>query len=170
MADVNKICDCYIGAVLKRSLDPFLAENGFARGLISFALPEFGILFKCCIEGEPVELEFAAFFSLLKFLTTTLSGEKIKSIRVFSSMPEFVFSFTGKGKYLSEDSLKYKMLKDYSSKLAISISFIEKKNNRSLISPADYPSLPEDQVIKLDYDFNKEKQIKIKPFQKGIII
>jgi hypothetical protein len=170
MADLNKTCDCYIGAVLKRSLDPFLEKNGFARGLISFAVPEFGILFKCCVEGEPVELEFAAFFSLLKFLTTTLAGEKIKSIRVFSSMPEFVFSFTGKGKYLAENSPKYKMLREYSSKMAIAISFIEKKNNRSLISPADYPSLPEGQAVKLDYDYYKKQKIKIKPLQKGIII
>ncbi|MBN1212449.1 MAG: hypothetical protein JXA92_07710 [candidate division Zixibacteria bacterium] len=170
MTTEDKNLDCYIGAVQNRSLDPYLEKNGFSRGLTTFAIPALGILFKCRVEGDPVELEFAAFFSLLKFISTSLAREKITALRVFSSLPEFVFSFTGKGKHLAQDSPKYKMLKQYSAKYTIAIRYIEKEKNRSLISPADYPSLPENQEVKLDFDLDEKKKINIKPFQKGIIL
>ena len=170
MANTDKILDCYIGAVQNRSLDPYLEKNGFTRGLTTFAIPALGILFKCRVEGDLVELEFAAFFSLLKFISTSLAKEKITSLRVSSSLPEFVFSFTGQGKHLAQDSPKYKMLKQYSANFTIAIKYIEKEKNRSLISPADYPSLPDNQEIKLDFDLSDQRKINIKPFQKGIIL
>ena len=170
MANTDKMLDCYIGAVQNRTLDPYLEKKGFTRGLTTFAIPALGILFKCRVEGDLVELEFAAFFSLLKFISTSLAKENISRLRVFSSLPEFVFSFTGKGKHLAEDSPKYKMLKQYSAKFTLAISYIEKEKNRSMISPADYPSLPDNQEVKLDFDLNDRKKIYIKPFQKGVIL
>ena len=170
MANKDKIVDCYIGTVWNRSLDPYLEKKGFTRGLTTFAIPALGILFKCRIEGDLIELEFAALFSLLKFISTSLAKENITSLRIFSSLPEFVFSFTGKGKHLSEGSPKYKILKQYSARYKIAISYIEKDKNRSLISPADYPSLPDNQEVKLDLNIDEKKKISIKPFQKGIIL
>ncbi|MDD3732039.1 MAG: hypothetical protein PHU88_06655 [candidate division Zixibacteria bacterium] len=166
----EKTYDCFIGAIHNHLIDPFLEENGFTRGLVVFAIPELGVLFKCRVEGELIELEFAAFFSLLKFLSSSLAREKINNIRIFSSNPEFVFSFTGKGKHLGPDSPKLKILKQYTSYMKIAVCFIQQIKHRALLSPADYPSLPENHEVKLDFDFDEKRKFNIKPFQKGVIL
>ena len=162
--------ECHIGVKQNSVIDPILEANGFSHGLISFAIPSLGILFKCRVDGNSLELEFAAFFSLLKFITNNLNDKnnKISSIKVFSSNPEFVFSFTGHSRQMLPGSAREKMLKEYSGKIKIAINYIEPHKNKTLVSPADYPSLPEGQEPILKQDPDDARKQEFRPFQRGI--
>ncbi len=149
-------------------LDPFLEKNEFCNGMILFSVPEFGILFRCRAEGELIDMEFAAFFALLKFITTDLKSEKIRDIIVCSSNPEFVFSFTGNSPNLKGNSSRMQLVKDYQKKMNIKIGYIESLKNKSLISAADYPSMPKEYNIILSKEKSRFNESSFKPFQKGI--
>jgi len=149
-------------------LDPFLEKNDFCDGMILFSVPEFGILFRCRAEGELIDMEFAAFFALLKFITTDLKKEKIREVIICSSNPEFVFSFAGNSPNLKADSSRMQLVKDYQKKMSIKIGYIKPLKNKSLISAADYPSMPKEYNVLLNKEKSGLNKPSFKPFQKGI--
>jgi hypothetical protein len=159
---------CYVAVLQNLHVDSYLEQNGFCRGLLAFAIPSHGILFRCRADGTAIDLEFAAFFSLLEFLSSDLRDEPAKNILVLSSTPEFVFSFSGASQHLQEGNERHRLLAEHSRRFRLSIQYIEPFNNKALFSPGDYPSLPAANLLKLktsDRNFGKQS---FKPFQKGI--
>ncbi len=159
---------CYIGSVVNTRIDPYLEENGFCHGLIIFAVPDLGLLFRCRAEGELIDLEFGAFFSALRFLKTYLLQDKFDRLHVLSSNPEFVFSFTKESKHLAKGSTRQKLLKEYSTHMKLEISYIDSRHNRCLWSPGEFPSLPEGTPSILKPSVKHDQKIECKPFQRGI--
>ena len=159
---------CYIAAFLNPRIDPFLDKNGFCRGLIVFAIPSHGILFRCRAAGGLLDLEFGAFFSLLEFITSSLAGERITAVHVVSSNPEFVFAFTGNSRHLPEGSERKKLLAEYGRRHRLSVGYVEPVNNRAFMTPSDYPSLPKDKAINLKLDDKNLDEQTFKPFQRGV--
>ncbi len=161
---------CYVAAFHHLEMDPFYEKNGFSRGMILFAVPAYGILFKCRADGNMIDLEFGAFFALLRFLQTQLRNEKIQSLLVLSSNPEFVFSFAGRGRHLKENSARDRLIREHSREFKIAVSYIEPRHNPCLISPADFPSVPRDCDPVLKPNLADQDKFEFKPIQKGIKI
>ncbi len=159
---------CFIAGFENRRIDFYLEAQGFTRGMISFAIPSYGILFKCRTGGNLVELEFAALFSLLEFIKTRLKDEKVNDIMVLSSNPELVFAFTGQSAYLKSGTGHRKLLDEYLAQIKMSVGYIQPVNNNALISPADYPSMPDHDKVALQPDAAEPGMPQFKPFQKGI--
>jgi hypothetical protein len=159
---------CYIGASKHPVSDPFLAGQGLTAGMIFFGIPAFGVQFKCRADGDLIALEFGAFFSLLKTITDSLKDQEIRAIRVFSSNPEFVFSFTGKGRHLAKGTEREKMLRGYAKSLQITISYIPPAKNRALLSPTAYPAVPRGREMYMKPNMTDMLRGTIKPFQRGI--
>ena len=90
MKDKKPPIRCYVAAFTNARIDSFLEDNGFSKGMICFAIPAYGIMFRCRTEGRLIDLEFSALFSLLEFVKSKLAEEKIRSLQVFSSNPEHV--------------------------------------------------------------------------------
>ncbi|MDH4156393.1 MAG: hypothetical protein OEW00_03845 [candidate division Zixibacteria bacterium] len=149
-------------------IDAFLDKNGFSRGLIVFAIPSHGILFRCRAAGELLDLEFGALFSLLEFITSSLADEKIAAVHVVSSNPEFVFAFTGSSRHLSEGSERRKLLTEYGRRHRLSVGYVEPINNKAFMPPSDYPSVPENRAVNLKLDDKNLDRQTFKPFQKGV--
>ncbi|RKX23594.1 MAG: hypothetical protein DRP45_10155, partial [Candidatus Zixiibacteriota bacterium] len=84
--------------------------GGFAQGMILFAIPEHGLLFKCCAEGDSLDLEFGAFFAALRFINESLAGEKIKQVRVHTSNPVFLSAVTNGSRQVTGNPKRKKML------------------------------------------------------------
>ena len=168
MVKKNRPVICYISSVINSNIDSALEQNGFSHGLIIFAIPDYGILFRCRAEGDRIALEFGAFFSLLRFLKTYLEKEKIGSVVIRSSYPEFVFSFAGHGRHLAKGSERELLLREYTKGMSVSVEYSVPFKNRCLLSPADYPSVPVAQRPVLKPDWNDRKKNSIKPFQRGI--
>jgi len=168
MSVSSKILDIHIGSAINLQIDPVLEASGFAHGMLSFSFPSLGISFKCRAQGTPLDLEFGAFFAAIKFVNTRLKDQKFKRARIYSSSPEFVFSFTPGSKNLTPDSSRFKMLREYAKSIAIEVSFIELHRNQSRLAPQDFPLLPQGQTPALKPDFNDLKKVACRPFQKGI--
>lgn len=133
-----------------------------------FAAPEIGLMFRCRAAGELIDLEFGAFFSLLKFLKTYLTKDAARGLYVCSSNPEFVTSFRPNSRHLANGTVRELLLRDYLKEYQIQVGFVEKQNNRCLVSPVDYPSLPEGANSVLKPNVKSDKRTEFKPFQRGI--
>ncbi|MCD6248863.1 MAG: hypothetical protein J7J98_00855 [candidate division Zixibacteria bacterium] len=124
--------DCYIGAFKAPLQEAYLENHGFSRGMILFAIPSYGVLFRCRADGDLMDLEFGAFFALLRFIKTSLAKEQIKNLRVFSSTPKFVFTMMNRGPELRNRPNREKMLKKYCDRYYIQPELIP--INRNLVS------------------------------------
>ena len=158
---------CYTAAFNNCLNDPYLADIGFAGGMISFAVPDYGVL-RCRAHGSVLDLEFGAFFALLRFLKTRLSDQKIKAVQVMSSNPEFVFSFSGKRQSLAMHKERVRLLRDYSRQFVLAVGYVKSVENRSLLSPTNYASLPTHTEISLKPDPSESHKSGFKPIRKGI--
>ena len=159
---------CFIGAEHLRPSDPWLRSQGLVEGMIIFGIPHYGVQFKCRVEGDLIDLEFAAFFALLRTITTRLKDEAIRSVEVFSSNPEFVFAFTGRSKHLEDGSERVKLIKEYSQKLNISVRLVDRRHNEALRSPAEYPALPTNRYVAMKPDPFEHRKVRIGPFLRGV--
>jgi hypothetical protein len=168
MATCGNATTAYIAAVERPIIDDYLGQQGFSRGVILFALPDYGIVFKCLAEGAPVDLEFGAFFALLKFVETSLSGEKIGHVHVLSSNAEFVFAFTGQSSHLVSGSSRDQLLKQHAKKLKFDVAYIEPWLNQTQVSPIDFPSVPQGRSVAVKSKLTSGRAVGFKPIQKGI--
>ncbi len=159
---------CYIAGFVNNSIDSELDHRGFCRGLVVFAIPAYGVLFRCRAEGDMIDLEFGAFFSLLKFLQTKLKDEKIKNVQIASSNPEFIFAFTGKSRHLKPKSERMRLVKEYNRSLQLSVAFVKPIENKAFLSPADYPCWPDSKPISFRPITAKPAETRFEPFQRGI--
>ncbi len=157
----------YIASYRIPSIDPYLEKLGFCKGMILFSIPELGILFRCRVDGKLIDLEFAAFFALLKFIQTKLAGQKIKALRVLSSNPEFLFAFTKSGSPAMMNPERKRLLAEYQKKLQIEIAYIKDRSNEALVSVANCPPLPASHQLKLPHNPDSDKP-QFKPFQTGL--
>ena len=168
MENNYKTLKCYISAYQIPRLDPFLEDHDFCKGMVLFAVPDFGILFRCRADGKTIDMEFAALFSLFRFITADLKDEKVRDIQVFSSNPEFVFAFTGNSQHLDMNSERGKMLTEYRKQLKITIGYLEPLHNKALAPAIDYPSIPKSSRVRVKSGEKDLRKPVFKPFQKGI--
>ena len=98
-----------------------------------FSIPELGILFRCRAAGPAIDLEFGALFALLRFIQSKLPDQKISKLHIFSSNPEFVFSFTGNSRHLKPETERMKLLTEYNRQFQMAVSFIDAVKNQALV-------------------------------------
>jgi hypothetical protein len=159
---------CYIATFRNGRIDPDLQKRGFSLGMIVFAIPELGILFRCRADGDLVDLEFGAFFALLKFIKSRLPDLKVPRVQVLSSNPEFVFAFTGNTRHLKKGTARYNLVAEYQKRHQIIISYCDPLKNKALVPASEYPALPEDRRIGLKPEPMERSRPELKPFQRGL--
>jgi len=164
----NVPVECHISSFVHPQMEAYLEANGFARGMILFSIPGYGVLFKCRAQGRPVDLEFGAFFALLRFIKKSLGKEKIKAVHVHSSNPEFVFALANSSSEVSQNPERKKMLTRNMKDFQITVSYTAPINNKTLVPPSEYPSTPEGQTPPLKPDAGRETKTEFRPIQKGI--
>ena len=168
MAENKKIIKCFIASYLHPDQDPVLKEHGISNGLISFAIPNFGVVFRCLGEGDILTMEFSLFFSLLEFIQTKLKDENIKSIQVLSSNPHFVFSFSKYSEALKDGTAYRQLLDKYMKKMSIQIAYVKPQRNQALSSIVDFPSMPTNKKVELAVNKDELSKVEFKPLQKGL--
>ena len=136
--------------------------------MVIFAIPEFGILFRCRAGGDPIDLEFGAFFALLKFVKDKLAKEQIAALQVMSSAPEFIFAFTGQSRHLESGSKRRRLLSEYTRGLQVAVGYVEPQHNAALWPVSQYASLPRGRLLSFGSDSEQQSRPAFKPFQKGI--
>jgi hypothetical protein len=139
-----------------------------ASAIMMFSIPQLGILFRCQAAGRPVDLEFGALFGLLRFIQSKLPDQEIKKLHIFSSNPEFVFSFTGNSRHLKPETERMKLLTEFNRHFKMAVSFIDAIKNQALVSAVDYPSLPPSRKVTLVAEDADRSKPRFQPVQKGI--
>jgi hypothetical protein len=61
------------------------------RGIISFAIPDYGVMFRAQYEGNRYECEYAAAIALIRFLQLNEEPFKGKSIKLHTDSPIVVY-------------------------------------------------------------------------------
>ena len=164
----NDVLKCYISSFIKPKIDADLERYGIAKGMLAFAIPNFGVLFKCRTEGKLLEMEFAAFFALLEFLTTKLNEEKITKVHVLSSLPHFIFSVSGSSNFMKANSSYRQILERYTRKLIISVGYIKPQQNEALKPASLFPILPLEKKININMSKSEFFKTDFKSIQRGI--
>lgn len=162
--------ECFIGSFCRPLKEAYLTAHGFSRGMILFAIPSYGVLFKCRADGDLLDLEFGAFFALLRFIKTSLAGEKIRSVRVCSSNPEFVFSMMNGGRQVPPRPERFRMLDQYRDLFNIQVSLVPALKNKTRVPPGEFPSTPKDQTPPFKPELGDRSRIRFKPIQKGVTL
>jgi hypothetical protein len=136
---------CFISAKTKEG-DKQKRQNG----LVSFAIPDLGVLFKSKCSGSFFELEYISLLSLLRFIEMNYKAFENQKISILCSSPILVYQ-------LSENTLCQEEIRQhrnlafaYKKKFDFSISWVPESENRAQNGMMDLPPL------KNSFEFNFE--------------
>lgn len=158
---------CYIAAFENGQIDSALAERGFSKGMLAFAIPSVGVAFRCRAEGDLLNLEFGALISLLEFLRLRVKTGRYRSLRVFSSNPRFVFAFSDEGRSEAGSPDLRKRLTKLAVGFTLLISYVDPVRNKALVPAADIPSVPLG-VKGVIEPGQEDRRFGFRPFQNGL--
>lgn len=168
MKSVNDRLDCYIAGLDRPVADLELRSRGMASGMVSFAIPAYGVLFKCRARGTRRDLEIGALLALLRFVERSLKSENITKIRVIASNPEVVFKLAQGRDRLTPKISRQKKLENYFRRIDVVGAYVPLHGNRACCSPADLPALPEGQVSPIPMSGQKLPHSAFGTVRKGI--
>lgn len=173
----------YIAAELVKSVagDPQIARDAKGKrvaGLISFAIPDYSIIFRCRIICPEKALTATAAVTALRFLETTLSGLKVDTVEILTDSSQFYFEAGGytaeefgkpEPSKISAKSGREKILKEYREKYRLSFGLVKKVNNPARTNSADVSCAPADITPALTFDPKDwSSSGKVLPLQDGI--
>ena len=122
--------------------------NGIKEGTVSFAVPEYGVLFRCGAEGAKAELEIIAFLTFLRFAEHNKDIFKSRTIHVYTDFPLLVY-LMNKGVAAPDLAAVVNEAEKYAKELKFEVKWIDPKENRAAGSIADIPAMPVDSKIKI---------------------
>jgi hypothetical protein len=130
-------------------------ECGDGRGgLVSFAIPDLGVLYRVRQEGSPLELEYKSLIALLNFLKT---NEQLISYREFDIQGDSiatVFQLAGRLPTPSEMLIFHQQIQRFRKSLRFNVSWLPGSLNRAAHGIPDLP--PIDLELSFDFAPNKE--------------
>jgi len=120
------------------------------EGTVSFAVPEFGILFRCQVSGSPADLEIIAFLSMLRFVEYNKEIFQKRHLNIYCDFPLLIYLMNG-GVVEAATGLNAvrEQAKKYTKGILFNVKWIDPKNNRASGSAADIPALPADSDLKI---------------------
>ncbi len=120
------------------------------NGLISFAIPDLGILFKTRYFGSYYELEYISLVALLRFIELNLKAFQNQKLNVLCSSPLLVYQMSENAVCQKEVAPHRNLALAYKKKLKFSLSWVPESENRAQNRMMNLPPL------KNSYDFNFE--------------
>jgi hypothetical protein len=133
---------CHIGHSINREIDPSLSAMGFAKGLLLFALPDLGILFKCRASGTPFAIETAALCSALQFICNDVDRKFRRSVLIRTSFPPLLFAVHQPNLGMAFSTEQKQMLDLLRQECGYTVTFVEQSLNRALRKAGDLASIP----------------------------
>ncbi len=138
---------CFIG-VKTNHQDKSIRQNG----LVSFAIPDLGILFRTSSLGSYYELEYVSLLSLLRFIELNRSAFENQKIDIYSTNSLLVYQ-VNQNAFCEKELEKYKNLAiAYKSTFNFSLSWIPQSENRAEKGMLDLPPLKNSLKMNLSFD------------------
>ena len=98
-------------------------------GIVSFAVPDFGIIFRSRWEGNLIECQYAALLSLLQFIETNEKLFKGKNIEIYSDASVVIYQLT-KGTFIFKQiESYYRLVQVYKNKFTLNFRWIPEQDN-----------------------------------------
>mgnify|MGYP001256758956 CR=1 FL=1 len=123
-----------------------LADGGNV-GTVSFAVPDYGLLFRCRGEGTRAELEIIALMSFLRFAEANKELFAKRDLQIYTDFPFIVFLLNGKIRLDGRLTVVATQIQQYSRELSFQVKWIDGQSNRAASSVGDIPVLPADAGI-----------------------
>lgn len=139
-----------MGDILKCYISGRHTDGNRKQGTISFAVPEFGILFRCMAAGSRDDLEIVAFLSLLKFAEHNADIFKEKELKILTDYSPLVHHLTDRARSATRGA---STVREAAQKIARSfrytVSLIGQDENRAAGSIIDIPAMPSGSTLKI---------------------
>ena len=101
------------------------------KGLISFAVPDYGVIFRAQHEGNRYECEYAAGIALIRFMQVNQSHFQGKGIKLLTDSPIVVYQVNNKISATQSLLRLRDLLLFYKRKLGFELTWIPTKMNRA---------------------------------------
>jgi hypothetical protein len=138
---------CFIAAKTNHR-DRTIRQNG----LVSFAIPDLGILFRTCRFGSHYELEYISLLSLLHFIELNQATFKNQKMDIFSTSSLLVYQ-VDQNAFCQKELEKYKRLAvAYKNTLKFSLSWVPESENRAEKGMLDLPPLKNSFTMNFSFD------------------
>ena len=125
---------CYFSAKIE-STD----EMGKKKVLISFAIPDLGVLFRTHYTGELDECNYISLFKLLKFIESNSKVFDGQKIQIYSHEPQLVYQVNGKIPCEQRLEKLHGLALLYKGKLNYSLDWIHLRDNKAEKGISDQP-------------------------------
>lgn len=137
---------CFFRLIMKDSLKCYISGRllpGESRqGIVSFAVPEYGILFRCQAEGSRIDLEVIALMIFLRFADHNIPIFGKKNLQILTDSPVLAFIMNHKSGGGKGVETVRKEAREFAKKMAFEIALIDSKSNRASKSVANIPEMP----------------------------
>jgi len=145
---------CFIAAKINHP-DKAIRQNG----LVSFAIPDLGILFRASCFGSYYELEYMSLLSLLRFIELNRSAFQNQKIDIYSTSSILVYQVS-QNAFCQKELEKHKNLViAYKNILNFSLNWIPQTENKAEKGMLDLPPLknsikmnPKDEAFNFNLD------------------
>jgi hypothetical protein len=114
--------------------------NSPGQGVISFAVPDYGLLFRSLTAGNHPDLEIAALISFLRFAAFNREVFGDRRLRIYSDHPPLAEML--KGKPGAAHSAPAREAAQYARQLHYTVEWIGRDLNRAAASVTTIPDLP----------------------------
>jgi len=137
--------------------------------LLSFAAPDYGIMFRCRVVCASTDAVAAAALTGLRFLEVSLKKASIERVTLISDSPTYYFQATGQAKVARRSKDKREMMQAYREKYRLEFRLVEPSQNPARHNCYGMPKTPSDVESPLIYNPLKWPQKgKMMPLQNGI--
>jgi hypothetical protein len=125
-------------------------------GVISFAIPDIGVVYRTKCKGDRLECEYLALAALLEFLNANHEVMSNQNIEILGDSTVVVYQLNGKMPVFSRLQSHYRRIEHYKSKIKFKISWTPASLNRAAMVVPKLPPLKAD--VKFDYSFAEKKR------------
>jgi hypothetical protein len=108
-------------------------------GLVSFAIPDLGVLFKARYVGTHYELEYVSLLALAHFIEQNGEAFKDQKLSIFCSSPLLVYQMTANTLCQKEVERHRNLALAYKKKLGFSLSWVPETQNPAHNGIIDLP-------------------------------
>ncbi len=137
--------------------------------LLSFAAPDYGIMFRCRVVCAPADAVSAAALTGLRFLEVSLKKANIERVTLVCDSPTYYFQATGQAKVARRSKDKREMMQVYRKKYRLEFRLVEPSQNPARHNCHGMAKTPSDVESPLTYNPLKWPQKgKMMPLQNGI--
>jgi hypothetical protein len=161
----GKVMKCYFyGSNL---LPDKLAKN---RGLISFAIPDYGVLFRSQYEGNRYECEYAAAIALIRFVQLNQEHFQGKALELLTDSPIVVYQVNNRIATTKTLQRFRDLIFFYKRKLSFELVWVPASMNRASTPVAEIGTNPQSPKFNYDiFDESTKRKIVHKPQNKSHI-